>query len=98
MRIVMRYPVLTASKGRTHIGDLHHDETLGVDFLACLVPRQPVAQRRCNVEVTRESSDEEVARLRGCLDDLVNITALPGLRTASEPAQTVSTLLDALLG
>jgi PAS domain S-box-containing protein len=50
------------------------------------------------VSAPRESAIEEVARLRGCLHDLVSITALPALWTSGEPAQIVSTLLDALLG
>jgi signal transduction histidine kinase len=46
-----------------------------------------------------ETSTDEVARLRGCLNDLVGIMALPALWAATgEPQQIVSTLLDALLG
>jgi PAS domain S-box-containing protein len=50
------------------------------------------------VDVMRESSTEEVARLRGCLDDLASIMELPALWAGDEPAQIVSTFLDALLG
>jgi len=45
-----------------------------------------------------ESADDEVRRLRRCLNDLVAVMALPGLWTGGEPAQIVSTLLDALRG
>lgn len=45
-----------------------------------------------------ETPIEEVARLRGCLNDLVSIMALPALWAGGEPQQIVSTLLDALLG
>jgi len=45
-----------------------------------------------------ESTTEEVTRLRGCLNDLVGIMALPALWAGGEPQQIVSTLLDALLG
>jgi len=44
-----------------------------------------------------DSADEEVARLRGCLNDLVGMTALPALWTGGEPSQIAGTLLDALL-
>jgi PAS domain S-box-containing protein len=45
-----------------------------------------------------ESPAEEVTRLRGCLNDLVSMMALPALSTGGEPSQILSTLLDALLG
>jgi hypothetical protein len=47
--------------------------------------------------VTLETPTDEVARLRGCLNDLVGIMALPALWAGGEPQQIVSTLLDALL-
>jgi PAS domain S-box-containing protein len=50
---------------------------------------------------TLESSDDEVTRLRCCLNDLVSIVALPApwtVRTGGEPSQIVSTLQDALVG
>ena len=50
------------------------------------------------MDAPRESSTEEVTRLRDCLNDLVSIMALPALSTGGEPDQIVSTLLDALLG
>jgi PAS domain S-box-containing protein len=49
------------------------------------------------MEAPLESAADEVTRLRGCLNDLVSITALPALSTGGEPDQTVSTLLDTLL-
>jgi PAS domain S-box-containing protein len=45
-----------------------------------------------------ESSAEEVARLRDCLNDLASIMALPALSTGGEPGQIMSTLTDALIG
>ena len=50
------------------------------------------------MDATHEYSAEEVTRLRDCLNDVVSITALPAQWTGGEPAQVVSTLLDALLG
>jgi PAS domain S-box-containing protein len=45
-----------------------------------------------------KSGAEEVARLRGCLNDLVSVMAGPALGTSGGPPHTVSALLDALLG
>jgi signal transduction histidine kinase len=45
-----------------------------------------------------EIPSDEVARLRGCLNDLVGIMALPALWAGGEPQQIVSTLVDALFG
>jgi PAS domain S-box-containing protein len=45
-----------------------------------------------------ESPKEEIIRLRGCLNDLVRITALPVDATGGDPSQIASTLLDALVG
>jgi len=50
------------------------------------------------VDTARAYSAEEVTRLHDCVNDLVSIMALPALWTDGEPAQIVSTLLDALLG
>jgi hypothetical protein len=50
------------------------------------------------VDAELESAAEEAARLRGCLNDLVSILALPALWAGGEPPQIVGTLLDALLG
>jgi len=50
------------------------------------------------VDATRESSTEEVTRLRDGLNDLVRLMTLPGLWMGGEPPHTVTTLLDALLG
>ena len=44
----------------------------------------------------RESPADEAARLRGCLNDLVSITALPALWTGAGPRHVARTLLDAL--
>lgn len=43
-----------------------------------------------------EAPAEEVARLRGCLSDLVSIMTLPALRAGGEPPRILGTLLDAL--
>jgi PAS domain S-box-containing protein len=96
--MAMRYPVRTPSTGRTHIGGVHHGEWPGADFLVCLYVQRSATQRRCDVKVTRESCTEEVSRLRGCLNDLVSIMALPALGMGGEPAHIVSTVLDALMG
>jgi hypothetical protein len=45
-----------------------------------------------------EPPTHEVARLRGCLNDLVGMMALPALWAGGEPQQIARTLLDALLG
>ena len=50
------------------------------------------------MDARHESSAEEVARLRDCLNDLASIMALPALSTGGEPGRIVSTLTDALLG
>jgi hypothetical protein len=49
------------------------------------------------VETPLEGHAKEVARLRGCLNDLVSIMALPALWAGREPPHIASTLLDALL-
>jgi len=45
-----------------------------------------------------ESPAEEITRLRGCLSDLVRITALPVLSTGGGLSRVASTLLDTLVG
>ena len=45
-----------------------------------------------------ESAVEEAARLRGCLNDLVVVMAIPELWMGSEPSQIVSTSLHVLIG
>lgn len=45
-----------------------------------------------------QSPQDEVARLRHCLRDLVSIVALPNVWAGAEPGQIVHTLLDALSG
>ncbi len=41
---------------------------------------------------------EEIKRLQRCIDDLVNVLALPSMWTGSEPSHIARTLLDSLLG
>src|SRR5467141_1906331 len=41
---------------------------------------------------------DEISRLRGCINDLISVQALPAMWTGQEPAQIVSTLLDVLIG
>jgi hypothetical protein len=55
------------------------------------------ARRRSDREVPVEFPAEEVSRLRGCLNDLIGIMALPALWAGGEPPRILSTLLDALL-
>ena len=50
------------------------------------------------MDVPLESAVDEVTRLRGCLNDLLTIMALPASWTDGEPHRIVTTLLDALLG
>jgi hypothetical protein len=50
------------------------------------------------LDATFESPPEAVARLRGCLDDLVSVVADPVLWTSGGPPHALSTLLDALSG
>src|SRR5215471_2429889 len=50
------------------------------------------------MEAPLESPAEEIARLRGCLNDLVRLTTLPVLSTGGEPSRIASSLLDALVG
>ena len=45
-----------------------------------------------------DSSPEEFARLRGCLNDLVSVMGLPAVWGGTEPPQILATLLDALFG
>ena len=46
---------------------------------------------------TVDTAAEEIARLRGCLNDLVSIMALPALWAGDDPQRIVSASLDALL-
>jgi PAS domain S-box-containing protein len=96
--MAMRYPVQTPSMGRTRTGGVHHDGWPGADVLVCLYARPLAAQRRCAVDVTPETSLDELARLRGCLNDLASIMALPAVWTGGEPPQEVSAMLNDLPG
>jgi hypothetical protein len=49
------------------------------------------------VAIPLESPAEEIIRLRGCLDDLARLMALPALRTDCEPSRIASSFLDALV-
>src|SRR5262245_360714 len=40
----------------------------------------------------------DVARLRGCVNDLLSIMAMAALPSGGEPAQVLTTVLDALVG
>jgi PAS domain-containing protein len=48
------------------------------------------------MELQLNASAEDINRLRGCIDDLVALLALPAVWTGREPAQIVETLLDVL--
>jgi hypothetical protein len=50
------------------------------------------------LDTARESSPDEVARLRRCLNDLVGIMALPALWTGGASQDIAGTLMDALVG
>ncbi len=51
---------------------------------------------RPEVAPARESSADEVARLRRCVNDLVGLVALPALWEGGAPARVAATLLDAV--
>src|SRR5437762_9528733 len=40
----------------------------------------------------------EIKRLKGCINNLISVLALPAIWSGHEPAQIVGTLLDVLLG
>src|SRR5882672_171537 len=48
-------------------------------------------------DVMKQTIDE-IRRLRGCINDLISVQALPAMWTGQEPARIVSTLLDVLIG
>jgi signal transduction histidine kinase len=50
------------------------------------------------VDVPFEAAVAEVARLRGCLNDVVGVMALPAVWAGGEPGRIGSTLVDALIG
>ncbi len=41
---------------------------------------------------------DEIKRLKGCINDLISVLALPAISSGHEPSHIVSTLLDVLLG
>jgi transcriptional regulator with GAF, ATPase, and Fis domain len=43
-------------------------------------------------------ADEEVERLKACINDLISVLALPAMWTGQEPVQIVTALLDVLMG
>jgi signal transduction histidine kinase len=45
-----------------------------------------------------QRTEDDVNRLQSCINDLVSVMALPAMWSGQEPAQIVSTLLEALLG
>src|SRR5690242_12192342 len=49
-------------------------------------------------EVAPEQTGFEAKQLRGCINDLVGVIALPAIWSGSAPSEIVRTLLDALLG
>lgn len=49
------------------------------------------------MEVEMENTDE-IQRLKGCINDLISVLALPAIWNGREPSHIVSTLLDVLLG
>jgi PAS domain S-box-containing protein len=49
------------------------------------------------MDLQLNASAEDINRLRGCIDDLVALLALPAVWSGKEPAEIVETLLDVLL-
>jgi transcriptional regulator with GAF, ATPase, and Fis domain len=47
---------------------------------------------------TNESVDDEVGRLKACINDLTGLLALPAIFTGREPSQIIAALLDVLMG
>jgi hypothetical protein len=47
---------------------------------------------------TNESVDDEVGRLKACINDLTGLLALPAIFTGREPNQIIAALLDVLMG
>jgi hypothetical protein len=45
-----------------------------------------------------EQTADEIRHLRGCINDLTSILAIPAMWSGQESAQIVTTLLDAMLG
>src|SRR2546427_11690115 len=45
-----------------------------------------------------ERTADEIRRLRGCINDLISVLALPALWSGQESGQIVGTLLDVLVG
>jgi PAS domain S-box-containing protein len=50
------------------------------------------------METSIESAAEKITRLRGCLNDLVDVMAVPVLRTGGEPSRIGSAFLEGLVG
>src|SRR5882762_377216 len=55
-------------------------------------------QHDLSQEGVMKQTIDEIRRLRGCINDLISVQALPAMWTGQEPAQIVSTLLDVLIG
>jgi Sigma-54 interaction domain len=49
-------------------------------------------------EETNEPIDDEVARLKACINDLTSLLALPAIFTGREPHEIITALLDVLMG
>jgi hypothetical protein len=49
-------------------------------------------------EETSKPIDNEVERLRACVNDLTSLLALPAIFTGREPDQIIAALLDVLMG
>src|SRR5882757_5063946 len=50
------------------------------------------------MEVEMEQTAVEIKRLKGCINDLISVLALPAIWSGTEPSQIIGTLLDVLLG
>ena len=49
-------------------------------------------------EETSKPTDNEVGRLKACVNDLTSLLALPAIFTGREPDQIIAALLDVLMG
>src|SRR5882724_3950287 len=50
------------------------------------------------MEVEMEQTAVEIKRLKGCINDLISVLALPAIWSGTEPSQIIGRLLDVLLG
>src|ERR1043166_2028076 len=73
---------------------------LGRSRVSIFRPARRVIARAASGTMKTEASDkrDEVRQLRGCINDLVSVLALPAICNGSEPIEIVTRLLDTVLG